>query len=156
MAWQAGDSLHFALVGGSGPEGIPARAGPERAGFEVVSAASFSLDGPPDPTPAHVAALRQALAGWGVTFVVLPDPSLLARYDRGTSPSAALGLFTVALGRPPQFRDGAWVWSSVQALGPRLSISSVAFARCTADRLGRGGSHESIPDCVMAASRRAP
>jgi hypothetical protein len=36
MSWQAVDSLHFALVGGGGPEGLPVRAGRERAGLVVV------------------------------------------------------------------------------------------------------------------------
>src|SRR5205807_7769272 len=32
MTWQAVDALSFAMVGGGGPAGIPARAGKERAG----------------------------------------------------------------------------------------------------------------------------
>ena len=86
MTWQAVDSLRYAMVGGSGPEGIPARAGKERAGMEVVSAASFSLDGPPTPAPRTIAALRQALAGWGVTLVVMPDPSTLPALRPGHEP----------------------------------------------------------------------
>lgn len=155
MAWQAVDRLRFAMVGGSGPEGLPVRAGPERAGLEVVSAASISLSGPPVPRPATVAALRQALAGWGVTLVVIPDPALLAHYDRGTSPAAALGLFTVALGRTPQYRDGAWVWSGVQVASPPLSISLGAFARCTSEQVWGSASRQAVPDCVTAASRSA-
>jgi hypothetical protein len=155
MAWQAADLLRFAMVGGSGPGGLPVRAGPERAGLEVVSSASISLNGPPVPRPGTVRALRQALAGWGVTLVVIPDPALLPRYDRGTNPAAALGLFTVALGRRPQYRDGAWVWSGVQVPVPRLSISTGAFDRCTSEQVWRSGSRQAVPDCVTAASRSA-
>jgi len=152
MAWQAVDSLHFAMVGGSGPEGIPARAGQERAGMEVVSAASISLDGPPVPTRRTVDALRHALAGWGVTLVVIPDPDPLPRYDRGTSPPSALGLFTVAIGRPPRFVDDAWVWSGVQVPAPARALSSEAFDRCTTPQLWRSGP-AAVPDCIMATSR---
>jgi hypothetical protein len=151
MTWQAVDGLDFAMVGGSGPEGIPARAGPERAGMEVVSAASISFVGPPGPTASNIRALRRALAGWGVTLVVMPDPGNLPRYDRGTSPSSALGLFTVALGRPPHFVDDAWVWSGVGTPGPVLSVAGPAFDRCTGPALGRGDP-EAVPDCVLAAA----
>jgi hypothetical protein len=156
LTWQAVDSLHFALVGGSGPEGLPLRAGPERAGLEVVSAASFDLTGPPAPTAAHIDAVRQALAGWGVTIVVMPDPSLPPRYDRGTSPASALGLFTVAIGRRPQYQAGAWVWSAVKELGPRLSISASNFERCTTDLTLAGRAHLAVPDCVAGSSQPAP
>jgi hypothetical protein len=152
MSWQAVDSLHFALVGGGGPEGLPVRAGKERAGLVVVSEASISLDGPPPATVRNVAALRRALAGWGVTQVVIPDPATLARYDRGTNTPSALGLFTLAVGRPPQYVDGSWVWSGVRAPAPALSISAPAFDRCTAGDVGRRG-HAAVPDCVMVASR---
>jgi hypothetical protein len=156
LTWQAVDSLHFALVGGSGPEGLPRRAGAERAGLEVVSAASFDLTGPPAPTAAHIEAVRHALAGWGVTVVVMPDPSLLPRYDRGTSPASALGLFTVAIGRRPQYQAGAWVWSGVKALGPRLSISESTFERCTTDLTLAGRAHLAVPDCVAGSWQPAP
>jgi hypothetical protein len=155
MAWQAVDLLRFAMVGGSGPEGLPVRAGPERAGLEVVSAASISLHGPPSPTPRNITSLLQALAGWGVTLVVIPNPALLPRYDRGTNPAAALGLFTVALGRRPHYRDGAWVWSSVQVTQSRLSISAAAFARCTSEQVWQSSARQAVPDCVVAAAGSA-
>jgi hypothetical protein len=81
----------------------------------------------------------------------MPDPGSLPRYDRGTSPSSALGLFTVALGRPPRFVDDAWVWSGVGTPGPTLSVGGPAFDRCTGRALG-GDAPEAVPDCVLAAS----
>ncbi len=152
MAWQAVDSLHFNLVGGGGPEGLPVRGGKERAGLVVVSAASISLDGAPEPTVGNVAALRRALAGWGVTLVVIPDPATLARYDRGTNTPSALGLFTLAIGRPPQYVDDSWVWSEVRTLAPALSISTPAYDECTTEEVWRRG-HAALPDCVMAESQ---
>jgi hypothetical protein len=154
MAWQAIDSLHFALVGGGGPGGLPVRAGKERAGLVVVSAASFSLTGPPKPTAANVTVLRRALAGWGVTQVVIPDPATLPRYDRGTSTASALGLFTLAVGRPPQYVDGSWVWSAVRTPAPVRSISTTAFASCTTAAVGSNG-HDAVGACVMATSHRS-
>ncbi|MGO9344419.1 MAG: hypothetical protein ACLP6E_18180 [Acidimicrobiales bacterium] len=146
MAWQAVDLLRFALVGGGGPGGVPERAGKERAGFEVVSAMSFSLDGPPSPSPANIEAVREALAGWRVTIVVVPDPAGLPRYDQGTDPASALGLFTVSIGRPPRFVDDAWVWTRVQAPGASLEISTSAFDRCTNATLS------AVTSCVIASS----
>jgi len=153
--WQAVDAMQFALVGGSGPGSIFARAGRERAGQEVISAASLSFDGPPSPSAPNIHAVRSALEGWGVTDVVVPNPASLARYDRGTNPAAAVGLLTVAIGRPPTFHDDAWVWSQVGSLGPLRSISPAAFAACTApERLTHPGVY-SVPDCVLSASRRS-
>jgi hypothetical protein len=153
MAWQAVGSLSFAMVGGGGPGAIPARAGKERAGQEVLSAASFSFTGPPPGTDANVDAVRRALAGWGVTMAVVPDPSGLRRYDQGTSPETALGLLTAAIGRSPEFQDHAWVWSGVQSPAPPLSVAPQSFARCTAGGLSPAGYRQAIPDCVIAASR---
>ena len=154
-AWQAVDSLHFAMVGGSGPGSILARAGKERAGQAVISAAAFSLDGPPPATVANINAVRQALAGWGVTQLVVPNPFRLPRYEQGTNPSSALGLFTLALGRAPRYQADAWVWTDVRTLGPLLSISTDAFAGCITAHLLFSPSHQAVPNCVLAASHRA-
>jgi len=153
--WQAIDGLHFAMVGGSGPEGVLGRAGKERAGQEVISASSFSLDGPPKPTPANIDAVRQALSDWGVTQIVMPDPASLPRYDHTTSPAAAVALLTVVVGRKPEFRYDAWIWSRVRTLGARRTISEGAFAGCTTTALWERPSHQAVSDCVMAASRRS-
>jgi hypothetical protein len=152
--WQAIDSLDFALVGGSGPESIPQRAGVERAGQQVIADATFSLTGPPKPTKANVDAVRQALTHWGVTTIVVADPSSLPRYDRGTNPAAAVALFTVAVGRAPQFTDDAWVWSGVQSLDHPLSVSAGAFARCSSAPVWGSPRHQAVPECVITASRQ--
>ena len=153
--WQAVDSMRFALVGGSGPGSVLERAGRERAGQQVISAASFSFDGPPMPTAANIRALRDALAGWGVTDVVIPDPAFVPRYERVTSPAAAVGLLTVAVGRRPQYTAGAWVWGHVRTLAPPRSISAAAFTGCTLPGLSARTSPLRVPDCVIAASRRS-
>jgi hypothetical protein len=150
--WQAMDGLDFALVGGSGPESIPQRAGPERAGQEVLNAASFSIDGPPAPTPTNLGAVRRALAGWRVTTIVMPNPSYLARYDQGSDPAAALGLFTLAAGRAPTYVDQAWVWDGVRRLSASRRITSHAYNDCTEKAGLTGQGLGAVPRCVMAAS----
>ncbi len=152
--WQAIDGMRLELVGGSGPESIPQRAGKEKPGQIVIADATFSLTGPPDPTDAHVDAVRSALAGWGVSTIVMPDPTVLPRYEVASSPGAALGLFTVATGRAPTFEAGAWVWHDVHRLDHPRSLSQQAFTACvsvglrpTRDALAR------VPACVMTSSR---
>jgi hypothetical protein len=154
MTWQAFDSLHFAMATGAGPQSIPARAGSERAGLDVITKDSEIFSSPASATAAHVDAVRRALAGWGVTLVVVPEPSaLVPRYNRTSGTASALGLFTLAMGRPPQFDHDAWVWTEVQAPGPALAIDGADFARCTSGPLARPGSHQVVPDCVTAAAQ---
>ena len=155
MAWQAVDSLHFAMATGAGPAEHPRR-GPGRsaAGLDVITSDSEVFSPPAPATAANVEAVRRALAGWGVTLVVVPDRRpLFPRYDRTSGTASALGLFTLAMGRPPQFDHGAWVWTEVRSPGRRLAIAAADFARCTSGPLGRRGSPLVVPDCVMAAAR---
>jgi len=155
MTWQAVDSLQFALATGAGPESIPARAGSERAGLDVITSASEIFSTPAPATVRNIDAVRHALAGWGVTLVVVPDPTVLVpHYDRTSSTASALGLFTAALGRAPRFRDDAWVWTDVQTPGHRIPISPQALARCATGPLMRHGSPLVVPDCVVARGRR--
>jgi hypothetical protein len=154
LGWQAGDALHFALATGTGPESVPSRAGPERAGLAVITDASLLLSPPPPATPGNIEAVRRALAGWRVTVVVVPDPTVLVpRYNRTSSTAAALGYFTAALGRPPRFTADAWVWTDVPSPGRRLAVTAGAVARCMTEPIGPG-SRLSVPDCVLAASGR--
>jgi hypothetical protein len=152
VAWQAIEGLRFSIAGGAGPGGVPTRAGNEEAGLEVLSSASFSLVGAPQPTPTNVTAVRRAFAGWGVTIAVLPDPASLPRYDRGTSPAAAIGLLTLAIGRPPGFVDDAWVWPDVESPGARLAINEAAFDRCTLGYYSGGAGLAAVGSCVSAAA----
>jgi hypothetical protein len=153
MTWQAVDSLQFALATGAGPQSIPQRAGSERAGQAVITAAASVFATLDPPTPRNLAAVRGALRGWGVTYVVIPDPAVLVPHlDRAASTAWALGFFTLALGRPPQFRDGVWVWSDVRSPGARREISAQAFAACATGGNFRGPPRDAVPNCVMAGS----
>jgi hypothetical protein len=122
MAWQAIAGLPFALATGSGPGSVLRRAGPERAGQEVLLAGSSLFGLPPTLTRARVQAVRMALAAWGVTVVVVPQTSaLVAPYDRPSSTAWAMKLFTAALGRPPAHEDGTWIWRHATSPGPLRS-----------------------------------
>ena len=82
-------------------------------------------------------------------------PTGLPRYEQGTDPAAALGLFTLAVGRAPSFVDDAWVWTGVRRLGPRRAIGADAFAGCTSTARRDGAARLAVPACVLAASRPA-
>jgi hypothetical protein len=151
MTWQALEGMTFSMVGGGGPGVAPSRAGPERPGFDVLADASLPLSPEPQPTAANLAAVRQAMRGWGVTTVVVPDQPGLPTYDRGRSVAYAVGLFTAALGEAPIFQDHAWVWDDVGRAGAPVVLSTAAFQACTG-----GGSPDASPaaaaSCVLRAS----
>jgi hypothetical protein len=153
MTWQAVDGLHFALATGAGPESIPRRAGTERAGLAVLTAAGTVFWRLPPPTRHNVKAVRQALAGWGVTEVVVPSPSeLVPRSSRAAPTAWALGFFTLAEGRPPLFSDGAWVWTAARTPSARRAITAGAFESCTAPNRMDGADRLDVPACVLATS----
>ena len=154
--WAAVDKMSFALVGGSGPEAIPERAGSEARGQAVVVSSSFSLSGPPAPSNANIQALRSALAGWGVTLVVQVDPATVPLYERSTNPAATLALMTLAIGRAPVYRDGAWVFTHVSHLSPALAITQDQFDACTSPSEASNANKLSVPTCVLATSTYAP
>ncbi|MGH9297029.1 MAG: hypothetical protein ACRDZP_03525, partial [Acidimicrobiales bacterium] len=154
MTWQAVDSMNFAMATGGGPESIPRRAGKERAGYDLILNASavFSVLAP--ATRRNLVALRSALAGWGVTMVVMPDPrSLVPRYDRSAATAWALAMFTLVIGRQPRLEDDAWVWSSVTKPSRLRGIGQGDFARCTARAVLDEDSPDWVPRCVQASAR---
>jgi hypothetical protein len=146
MAWQAMEGMTFSMVGGGGPGIAPSRAGPERPGFEVLARASLPLSAAPLPTAANLEAIRQALAGWGVTTIVVPDQPGMPSYNQGRPVPYAVGLFSAALGQAPVFKAKAWVWDDVKAAGPPVSISAAQFDKCTTVVGG------TIPNGATAAS----
>jgi hypothetical protein len=100
------------------------------------------------PTAANLAAIRQALAGWGVTTVVVPDQPGLATYNRGRSVPYAVGLFTAALGEQPRLQAKAWVWNVAGAVAPPVTISSDSFVACT-DASGTASTGSAVAACVL-------
>jgi hypothetical protein len=130
MAWLAVEGMPYSIVGGGGPGVVPARAGRERPGFEVLAEAALPLSPPPQSSPANLVAIRDALAGWRVTIVAVPDQPGLPTYDHGRSISYAVGLFTAALGQLPVHQAQAWVWDQVRSPGSVVRISTTDFQAC--------------------------
>jgi hypothetical protein len=112
LAVQALHHMHYAIVGGTGPEWIDSRQGPEAPGYQVLKeVASTAVHPGPIGTPSarQRRAVHSLLRGWGVTYVVVPydvgpNTSVVAR-----SPTAVMAWLRTFLG-PPARQDGAWVW----------------------------------------------
>lgn len=151
MAWQAVERMPFDMAGGGGPGGALERAGKERKGFKVIAQFSYSFVGPPPATNANVTAVRNALAGWGVTMVVVPDPQTVPSYDRGTDVPGALAFYTAAIGRAPRYQDDAWVWTRVDKPSAQLSVTQSGFQRCTAIN-PESPPRNAISNCLIAAA----
>jgi hypothetical protein len=147
MAWQATEGMTFSLVGGGGPGIVSSRAGKEGPGFELLNQASLPLSSAPLPTAANLATIRQALSGWGVTRVVVPDQPGLPSYDQGRGVGYAVGLFTAVLGAPPQRQAKAWVWDTRYA-GPPIPVAAAAFAACTS-ATGSSGGGSAVASCIL-------
>jgi hypothetical protein len=159
QAWQAVDAMTWSQAGGGGPQGQPWRAGAARPGFEVLVGASLPLGPAPEPTAANLGAVREALALWKVTTVVVPDQPGLPVYEQGRSPSYAAGLLTAALGTLPAYVDRAWVWSSVATAPAPAPLPTAAFDRCTTGATGSTAPPVavlSVPECVLGAAAAAP
>ena len=131
MAWQAVDRMSFVMVGGGGPGAVSERAGKERKGLAVIGTSSFAFSRQVFAS-GDVDAVRDALDGWGVTMVVIPDEPGLAAYDRVTSVPYAVALMTAATGQAPVRQASAWVWSGVDRAGPPVHPAAEAFSRCVA------------------------
>ncbi len=153
QAWQALDAMRWAQAGGGGPEGQPVHAGAARAGFEVLFGASLALATLPAPTPANVAAVREALTTWGVTTVVIPDQPGLPVYEQGRSPTYAVALMTAAIGVAPAYHHAAWVWSSVPRESAPLVVPTAAISACATGAAATDPRPESVPDCVLGSAR---
>jgi len=153
MSWQAVNGMSYAQAGGGGPEGVPARAGSAKAGFDVLGPLAFGvLDPQPVGTPAQLAAVRRAIALWGVNTVVIATNSSAPFLQRGHDPVYAAGLMTAALGRLPVIESGAWVWNDVSVGRYRaLKVSPAVIAHCAsmAERAAhRGTASMLVANCV--------
>ncbi len=149
QAWQAVNRMAWAQAGGGGPQGQLDRAGPARAGFEVLFGASFPLVPAPVPNRSTLAAVRQALRLWEVTTVVVPDQPGLPPYEQGRSAAYAVGLFTAALGRPPVYQHAAWVWAGVSHMGAPVPMTAAAFGACVRTVDGFPSSSAAVSHCIL-------
>jgi hypothetical protein len=116
LSVQALHAMHYAIVGGTGPEWIAARQGPEAPGYEVIQQVASRALAPSLPrvaTAQQRAQVLAALQGWGVTYVVVPmargpNTSIAAR-----PPAQVASWFADVLGAP-RTQDAAWVWHLVR------------------------------------------
>ncbi len=153
LTWQAIDRMEFAVAGGGGPGSIPARAGRERAGLALLSGANWPESRPADASGANVRAVRAALAGWGVTTIVVPDPTAVPATDRGWRAADAVGLVTAAVGRLPTAEDAALVWTDVQSSTRPVALAGPAFQSCAKAATNSTSSLVGETRCVMAAAK---
>ena len=109
---QAIYGMHYAVVGGTGPEWIDARQGKEEPGYKVIKLVASTypvrhLDAA--ASPAQREAVLSALRGWGVTMVVVP-------FARGPNTSgvarkpAVIEAWLESVLGPPSVQSAAWVW----------------------------------------------
>ena len=108
MTGQALDGMHYDLAGGyvkaPGPNGHALSTTPTLPPYGTLARLSARAPGSlPRVSAASIAAVRRAVAAWGVDVVVVTD--------EGRDPRLAVTLFERALGRPPKVEDGAWVWA---------------------------------------------
>jgi hypothetical protein len=150
MTWQAVDGMHYAMVGGGGPGGLLTRAGKERDGQLAITINSLSSDRRVE-TPADIRAVRQALQGWGVTMVVIPDQPGLPAYEQVRSVPSSVALMTAAIGAPPVHQAEAWVWTGVGNAAPSGIPTSQAYQACLVGPAGAPTATADIPGCLLAA-----
>jgi hypothetical protein len=154
MTWQAVDQMSFAQVGGGGPNSIPERAGKERAGQSILGA--ISIASTTTVTSEKVTSTRQALDGWGVTMVVVPDSARLPLYEKAYTVRAIVVLITAATGQKPIRQADAWVWTNVDHGRPMIPASSARLAVCGAGpQTDSVGSLYGSVDCVLASDARS-
>lgn len=151
LTWQAVDRMHFSIAGGGGPEATLSRAGSERQGQAIIGASSFTYLRRPEIGMAAVLAVRHALAGWGVTMVVIPDQTGLPIYEQVEPATYAVGLITAATGERPIEQADAWVWTRVGSAGAPATLTSDAFKKCVDPFDGHPQPAAGVPDCILAA-----
>jgi hypothetical protein len=159
MAWQAINRMHYDQAGGGGPQGVSARAGAARPGFDVLSGLAFGvLEPPPTGSPAQLAAVRHAIALWQVNTVVIATNPTAPLLQQGHDPFYAAGFMTAVLGRLPVIESGAWVWRNVSmAQGRALRVAPSVIVNCAARAAHQP--HEftatlQVPKCVRRGAVR--
>ena len=157
MSWQAVNRMHYSQAGGGGPQGQAFRAGSAAPGFRVLTDLGFGVGVPqPTGTTAEYAAVRHALAVWGVTTVVVATNPAAPLLQQGHDPTYAAAFMTAALGRLPVLQRGAWVWYGVQAGRQKaLHLPSGTLASCVARSAGRSGRTAATMDAPRCVALHA-
>jgi hypothetical protein len=152
IPWQAITGMPYQMAGGGGPAGTPERAGPDRRGFQVLLQASALGFPPPSLSVGNVTAVRRALHDWGVTTVVVPDDTGLARTLTGRGAAFGVAFYTAVLGREPVRQRGAWVWPGIlRDTSPPVPLDAAALTACVAEPPGPVARPAAWARCVLAA-----
>ncbi len=138
LVWQAADDMHFSVVGGAGPGSISSRAGPERPGYDVLGGETMTHAARAQaPSASDIRAVSDAMRGWGVTTVVLPQSSARQVASPTVGQTDLVALFTEVIGRAPREQDHAIVWRRIGDARTLPALSAATFSTCTT--FGRGG-----------------
>ncbi len=157
MTWQAVNRMHYSMAGTGGPSGTILRAGREEAGQAALTNATFFFSTSEAITSAGAVATRQALHGWGVTMVVIPDQPDLPAYQRIRSVTQAAALVSAATGQRPIRQADAWVWTDVNRPSRWSPPSTSTINACLAG-LGYEGIRPTLTatSCVVAGGSTGP
>jgi hypothetical protein len=134
LAWQARSRFAVELVGGSGPQAQPSRAGGDATATAILDHLSFPFGGAAQLSPATATVLRAMVRRDHVTEVVVPIAVRGGILTAGwTQPWYAAVFFAEVLGTAPVVVHDAWVFDVTGPLdAPRLLAGSVA-RRCAAE-----------------------
>jgi hypothetical protein len=153
IPWQAIGGMHYKMAGGGGPTGTVSRAGANRAGFAVLSAASVPVGPPPTPSEVNLEAVRHAMRDFGVTMVVVPDGQGLPAFQIGRGSGYGVAFYTAVLGSAPRSQDGAWVWTNVgEAPAPVGHVTANTLADCAKRGTLEGAGRSLVAHCVLTAA----
>ena len=160
MVWQADAGFSFRQVGGfqlvPGQDGQVDHSPPGAAGAILAdlsagtpsadlweSPTTLPLPTLPLPTRSNLHLVRALIQSHRVTTVVATGVE--------DAPPYAVGFMTAALGEPPRYIDGSWVWSRVgEDRRPPLDTAVTALSRCV-----RGTRSPSVvADCMMTSPPR--
>jgi hypothetical protein len=145
MVWQAEDDFRFDLIGGylvyPGQDGhTDAWRSPFGGATALLTKLTFGSVRVPSTPNTQTAEVRTELGRWGVDDVVVSAPAV--------QPTLAASYLTAVLGREPQYRQGAWIWSGIGRAPARMLTARVirgcaSVALTSSDPLAG-------PACVLA------
>lgn len=125
LTWQAMNGIHFSMVGGPASPTRPTETtAADRQAANLLDALSNGWIPPKGSTTAQVHLLRRAMHDWGVTTIVVPDPTGEPAALRPRSVPHFLALMIDLFGTPPTRQADAWVWTVPAAPAPSLLPSS--------------------------------
>jgi hypothetical protein len=146
--------MGYQMAGGGGPAGTVARAGANKVGFNVLRLGSLQVGAAPALTKANVVAARRAIRAWGVTLVVVPVDTGLAKFQVGRGVAYGVALLTAVLGSRPTYQDHAWVWTDLSSRPNPVAVSPSVLAQCVGQAVHGSETADPWAPCVLR--RAAP